>query len=95
MKTALKVLAALAAVLGAVYVIATYGEKIVAWAKDILSSCPFCKCSCHCAVTEEEAPVEEFAAEEAVEEEIFEEVAPVEIIIEENEPVADEADFEG
>ena len=30
-----KVLSALAAVAGAVYIIATYGDKIVAWAKDI------------------------------------------------------------
>ena len=41
MKTALKVLSALAAVAGVVYVVATYGDKIVAWAKNILESCPF------------------------------------------------------
>lgn len=94
MKTALKVLTALAAIAGAVYVVATYGDKIVAWAKSILSSCPFCNCECE--VTEEEAPVEEVPAEEApVEEAPVEEAAPVEIVIEENEPVADEADFEG
>ena len=34
--TIVKVLAALAAVVGAVYVAATYGEKIVAWAKKML-----------------------------------------------------------
>ena len=97
MKTAMKILTALAAVAGAVYVVATYGDKIVAWAKDILSSCPFCNCKCKCEVTEEEAPVEEVAAEDfaAEEEEVVEEVAPVEIVFEENEPVADEADFEG
>ena len=32
-----KVLAALAAVAGAVYVVATYGDQIVAWAKKLLS----------------------------------------------------------
>ena len=39
-----KILAALAAVAGAVYVIATYGDKIVAWAKDLMAKCP-CNCS--------------------------------------------------
>lgn len=38
MKTALKVLAALAAIAGVVYVIATYGEKIVAWARGLMSN---------------------------------------------------------
>ena len=32
-KTILKILAVLAAIAGIVYVIATYGDKIVAWAK--------------------------------------------------------------
>ena len=40
MKTALKILTALAAIIGAAYVIATYGDKIVAWAKKLLSCCP-------------------------------------------------------
>ena len=44
MKTVLKILAALAAIAGVVFVIATYGDKIVAWAKKLLASCP-CKCS--------------------------------------------------
>ena len=33
--TVLKVLAALAAVAGAIYVVATYGDKIVAWVKKV------------------------------------------------------------
>lgn len=91
MKNVLKVLTALAAVVGVVYVIATYGDKIVAWAKKLLASCPFCKNECEIVeadfVTEEpaEAPVEEVPAEPE---------ATVEIIIEGNEPVAEEADFE-
>ena len=95
MKTVLKVLTALAAVAGVIYVIATYGDKIVAWAKKILDACPCCndtcecegectcdgECTCECT---EEAAVEEAAVEEA----------PVEeIVIEENEPVANEEDF--
>lgn len=38
MKTVWKVLAALAAIAGIVFVIATYGEKIVAWARNLLST---------------------------------------------------------
>ena len=101
MKTVLKILTALAAIAGTVYVIATYGDKIVAWAKKILAACPCCndtcecegececgdECKCEC--TAEEAVADEAAAPEAVAEE-----APVEeIVIEENEPVADEEDF--
>ena len=91
MKTAAKLLAALAAITGVVYVIATYGDKIVAWAKKLLASCP-CKADetvdVECAEEDiaEEAPVEEAPAEEVPAEE-----APV---VEETEPVAEEADFE-
>ena len=98
MKTAMKVLTALAAVVGAVYVVATYGDKIVEWAKNLLASCPFCKNECE--VVEEEFVTEEPAAEEAapVEESPAEEApveeAEVEIVVESNEPVAEEADFE-
>lgn len=96
MKTAIKILTALAAVVGAVYVVATYGDKIVQWAKNLLSSCPFCNNECE--VVEEEAPVEEPAAEVAAEEPVAEEPvveeAEVEIVVENNEPVAEEADFE-
>lgn len=103
MKTVLKLLTALAAVAGVVYVIATYGDKIVAWAKKILAACPCCNdtCECECegegeckceegeCACTEEAPAEEAPAEEPAPEE-----APVEeIVIEENEPVADEEDF--
>ena len=98
MKTAMKVLTALAAVVGAVYVVATYGDKIVEWAKNLLASCPFCKNECEVVeeefvteepAAEEVAPVEEAPAEEAPVEE-----AEVEIVVESNEPVAEEADFE-
>ena len=96
MKLVMKLVAALAAITGVVYVVATYGEQIVAFAKKLLGSCPCCnegkceECTCEAAEEEvaEEAPVEE-AVEEVVEE------APVEeVVVEENEPVAEEADFE-
>ena len=39
MKTMLKILTALAAIAGAVFVVATYGDKIVAFAKKLLGKC--------------------------------------------------------
>ena len=103
MKTALKILTALAAIAGAIYVIATYGDKIVAWAKKILSACPCCNDSCECegececgdeCKCEGECKCAEETVEEAPAEEVPAEEAPVEeIVIEENEPVADEEDF--
>ena len=87
----MKILAAAAAVVGVVYVAATYGDKIVAWAKKMLK-CPACE------ETEEapevEAEVEAEAEVEVVVEEAAEEEAPAEEVAEEA-PVADEADFEG
>ena len=91
MKTALKILTALAAIIGAAYVIATYGDQIVAWAKKLLSSCPKCKLEDDF-VTEEE-PVEVTITEETPVEEVAVEEAVEEIVIEENEPVAEEKDF--
>lgn len=34
--TIMKILAALAAIAGVIYVVATYGDKIVAWARNLL-----------------------------------------------------------
>lgn len=93
-----KILTALATIAGAVYVIATYGDKIVAWAKQALP-----KCECEEEIVDAEAAeeaVEEIAeeAEEVVEdvvdavEEIAEEIVEA---VSEEEVVADEADFEG
>ena len=91
MKTAIKILTALAAVAGAVYVIATYGDQIVAWAKKVLASLPKCPC-CQKDEAAEEAAAEEVAAEEAPAEEVAEEVV-IEVPAEDA-PVAEEADFE-
>jgi hypothetical protein len=70
MKTAsiiAKILAALAAIAGVVYVIATYGDKIVAWAKNLLKR-DECECDECCEECEEVAEEEavEAAEEEAV-----------------------------
>ena len=87
MKTAniiIKIVAALAAVAGVVFVIATYGDKIVAWAKKMLNCSCCCdeeccceegECCCEegeeccCACQCEEPAAEEPAAEEAPAEE--------------------------
>ena len=96
MKNIAKILTALATIAGAVYIIATYGEQIVAWAKKILESmpkCPMCKEEDDAEI-EVEIEVEEPVAEEApaAEEVAVEESAP-EVVIPAGEPVAEEADF--
>lgn len=86
MKNIMKVLAALAAIAGVAYVIATYGDKIVAWVRSILPTCP-CQCegTCeNCSCTKEE----ETPAEEPVEEEV-----PVEEVVVADPTTADDADF--
>ena len=103
MKTVLKILTALAAIAGTVYVIATYGDKIVAWAKKILAACPCCNDTCECECGGEcqcEGECKcggecqcECAEEEAAPEAVAEEAPVEEIVIEENEPVANEEDF--
>ena len=96
-----KILVALAAIAGAVYVIATYGEKIVAWAKNLLNCCNDCCCGCGCdcdCECDDECECECAGeckcccAEEAPAEEVPAEEAPA---AEEGAVVADEADFEG
>ena len=96
----MKILTALAAIAGVIYVIATYGDKIVAWAKNILASCPCCNDTCECACEGEgeckcggECKCAEEAAEEGAEQPASEEAPVEEIVIEENEPVADAEDF--
>ena len=97
--TIVKILTALAAVAGAVYIIATYGEKIVAWAKKLWSAMPQCPECEEAEVVEEfveenaEAPAEEPAAEEIPVEEVPSEEPAPEVIVTENEPVAAEEDF--
>lgn len=83
--TILKILGAIVAVAGTVYVIATYGDKIVSWAKKLLKcSKPECECEeCECEECEcEECECAEEATEEAVEETT-------------EAPVAEETDFVG
>ena len=93
MKTALKILTALAAVAGIVYVVAAYGDKIVEWAKRVFP-CGHGKVNLVEDDFEDEIhyapvkPVEKPA--EAPEE------APVEApAADDGQPVAEDNDFEG
>ena len=101
MKNIVKILTALATIAGAVYIVATYGEQIVAWCKQIWAKMPKCPGCEEAEIVEaaEEETVEETevpAAEEAEAEEVpveeVEEAAP-EVVVTENEPVAAEEDF--
>ena len=92
MKNILKILTALATIAGAVYIIATYGEQIVAWAKKLWNAMPKCP-NCEEAEVIEEFDADEVSAEEPAAEEVpvvEEEPAP-EVVVAENEPVAEEA----
>ena len=89
MKTAVKILTALAAIAGAVYVIATYGDQIVAWAKKVMAAMPKCPCC-----EKEEVVAEEAAEEVPVEAEEAAVEVTIEVPAQEGEPVAEEADFE-
>lgn len=102
-----KILTVLAAVAGAIYLLATYGEKIVAWAKKIMESLPEIK-ACTAEELAAEAEADEAAEEESVVEEVIENAeeaaAEAAVAVEEfvediadavEEVVADEADFEG
>ncbi len=93
MKTVLKVLTALAAIAGTVYVIATYGDKIVAWAKKLLASCPCFNNTCECECGGECTCEGEGECTCGGECKCHEEAPVEEVIIEEGEPVAAEEDF--
>ena len=92
MNTIIKILTALAALAGVIYIVATYGEQIVAWCKKTLASLPKCPCCEKDEAVEEAA--EEAAAEEAVAEEPAAEEVPVEeAVVSDDAPVAAEEDF--
>ena len=88
----MKILAVLLAVAGLVFLIATYGDKIVAWAKKVWASLPCPNCEESEAVAEAEVAAEEVAEEIPAENAVVEEPA-VEIVVEQGEPVAEEKDF--
>lgn len=100
-ETVLKILTALATVAGAIYLLATYGEKIVEWAKKVCKTVPTEEAAPETAEpapaaeeapATEEAPAAETPAEEAPAEAPAEEPAP-EVVAAPSEPVAEESDF--
>lgn len=107
-KTVLKIVSALVFIAGAVYVVATYGDKIVAWAKKLLNCCG-CQCECPCEGDCEDCNCEDDCTEcqctcdcecacEATEEAPAEEAPAEEATAEETASdavVATDADFEG
>lgn len=91
----IKILAALAAIAGVVYVIAAYGDKIVAWAKKLLGRTACYEHVCEDDFVEEateEAPLSE---DELTAEEPDADEAPVAEEAAEDAVVASDADFEG
>ena len=78
-----KIVLALAAVAGIVYLAATYGDRIVAWAKKLMNG--KCCCDGECACEEGECACGECECDN--------EDVTVEVV--EAEPVAAEGDFEG
>lgn len=65
----LSIVATLAAIAGIVYIVAKYGDKIVAWAKELMNKFCCCKKSSFEADIEAEtaaADIEELAAEDGV-----------------------------
>ena len=87
----MKVLAALAAIAGVVYVVATYGDKIVAWAKKLLGCCQ-CECQCDCDCDCDECDCECDCDECDCECDCCDETA--EEVVEEEVATAEEVDFE-
>ena len=75
-----KIVLALAAVAGIVYLAATYGDRVVAWAKGLLKGKCCCGGNCNCEEGECTCDCED-------------EEVTVEVV--EAEPVAAEGDFEG
>lgn len=107
--TIVKLFTALAAAVGAIYIVATYGDKIVEWAKGIMGGC-CCKSPVNTPAPQpsveetdfaeepakEEAPVQtEEAPESAAPEAVPEEPAAEAVLSDDAIPVADEEDFEG
>jgi hypothetical protein len=61
-----KILAALAMIAGVIYVLANYGDKISAWARQLMSRLSCCRCCGEDIVVEtpaEEVPTEEEAVQ--------------------------------
>lgn len=88
-KVIAKIVVALTAIAGIVYVVATYGDRIVAWARKLLNRCTCCcDCECDCDECDCEDDCENCQCECACECDCAEEA-------EEGAVVAEQTDFEG
>lgn len=91
----LKVLTALAAIAGVIYIVATYGEQIVAWSKRMLaamSRCPGVEFEAKVNLVDQDTDdTEQEGTEEPVT--VPAEEAASETVVSEHEPVAEENDF--
>ncbi len=85
--TILKIVAALAAVAGVVFVIVKYGDKIVAWVKDMACRLGLCCCCDDCCECCEDCDCSEV--------EIIDEAPAEEVPAQEGDVQAEEKDFEG
>lgn len=106
--TIVKLFTALTAAVGAIYIVATYGDKIVEWAKGIMGGC-CCKSTMNTPTpnapvqeadfaeetAKEEAPVQTEEAPVSAAPEAAEEPAEEAVLPDDATPVADEEDFEG
>ena len=92
--TLLKILAALAALAGVIYVLATYGDKIVAWAKKMLGICPCC-CDDDCEACPCEDDCDDCSCDCYCDEGCCCDCSDCEEEAEEAEVKAEDADFEG
>lgn len=90
MKTFWKIVSALAAVAGVVFVIAAYGDKIVAWAKKV-----FPCFGDHEVIFADDFSADDFQAEDGPADEKKAEEPAAEEAPAEDEPVAEDNDFEG
>lgn len=89
----LKVLTALAAIAGVIYIVATYGEQIVAWSKRMLaamSRCPGVEFEAKVNLVDQDDAEQESTVEAVT---IPAEEAASEPVVSEHEPVAEENDF--
>lgn len=92
--TFMKVISALAAAVGTIYIVATYGDKIVAWAKQLLG-CRSATATFHFTTSTEPEAAPETPAEEAAPAQEAEKEPVAEQAESESTPVANEEDFEG
>lgn len=95
-KVIAKIVVALAAIAGIVYVVATYGDRIVAWARKLLNryTC-CCDCECDCDECDCEEDCENCQCECTCDCECECDCEESEAKVEEDAVVAEQADFEG